>query len=305
MTNIALIFPGQGAQKVGMGLEFYQASREAKCIFDSADDICGNNLTKVTFEGPEEKLTSTAYCQPAILTMSVAALEAFRAHPKFKNYSVKFTAGHSLGEYAALFASGAMDFSDILQLVQKRATFMEQATQENQGSMAAVLGFDKNKLKEICLQTGAEIANYNSNEQIVISGSTSKVLAAMEAIKAAGGQKIIPLTVSGAFHSSLMASAASKFASVLKDAAIHQPVIPVLSNVTAQPHGDPQQIRENLSRQIRHSVYWVDCVQYMASQGITHFIEIGPGRVLKGLIRRIDPAINVFNIEKPQDIEAL
>ena len=168
-----------------------------------------------------------------------------------------------------------------------------------------MIGFDRDKLIEICRQTGAEIANFNSNEQIVITGHKPKVDAAMEAVKAAGGQKIIPLTVSGAFHSSLMSSAASKFEASLKDIAFGPAVIPVLSNVTAQPHGRAEDIRVNLARQITASVQWVKCVEHIASQGITHFIEIGPGKVLKGLIRRIDPAINVYNIEKPQDIEGL
>jgi len=305
MPNIALIFPGQGAQKTGMGLEFYQSSPQAKTIFDQADKICGNDLSKVIFEGPEEKLTSTAYCQPAILTMSIAALKAFEAHPKYKNITVKFTAGLSLGEYSALCASGVMNFEDTLRLVQKRAAYMEEATKENQGAMAAVIGFDTAKLIEICQQTGAQIANFNSHEQIVITGHKSKVDAAIEVIKTAGGQKIIPLTVSGAFHSSLMSSAASKFATSLKDAVINPSTIPVLSNVNAQPHTDPQQIRINLAKQITDSVQWVKCVEYMASNGITHFIEIGPGKVLKGLIRRINPALTVSNIEKPQDIESL
>jgi [acyl-carrier-protein] S-malonyltransferase len=305
MINVALIFPGQGAQKVGMGLEFFQSSPEAQAIFKQADEICANNLTKVMFEGPEEKLTSTAYCQPAILTMSVAALKAFEAHPQYKNYSVKYTAGLSLGEYSALAAAGVMNFADTLRLVQKRAAFMEEATKEDQWAMAAVIGFDANKLVDICRQTGAQIANFNSHEQIVITGQKSKVEAAIEAIKAAGGQKIIPLAVSGAFHSSLMNSAATKFAISLKDIAINPSTIPVLSNVTAQPHTDPQEIRTNLACQITDSVQWVKCVEYIAAQGITNFIEIGPGRVLKGLIRRINPALNVSNIEKPSDILSL
>jgi [acyl-carrier-protein] S-malonyltransferase len=189
--------------------------------------------------------------------------------------------------------------------VQKRAAFMEEAAKENQGAMAAVIGFDRDKLVEICRQTGAQIANFNSHEQIVITGQKLKVQAAIEAIKAAGGQKIIPLAVSGAFHSSLMSSAASKFAASLKDMAISPSTIPVLSNVTAQPHADAQQICVNLAKQITAPVQWVKCVEYIVSQGITNFIEIGPGRVLKGLIRRIDPSISVFNIEKPQDIEVL
>jgi len=288
-----------------MGLEFFQSSPQSKAIMTQADEICANGLTQVMFEGPEEKLTSTAYCQPAILTMSVAALKAFEAHEKYKNISVKYAAGLSLGEYSALFASGVLNFPDTLRLVQKRAVLMEEAAKENQGAMAAVIGFDKDKLVEICRQTGAEIANFNSHDQIVITGHKLKVDAAIEAIRAAGGQKIIPLTVSGAFHSSLMSSAASKFTAVLKDITISPSKIPVLSNVTGQPHTDAQAIRVNLAKQITDSVQWVKCVEYIASQGITNFIEIGPGRVLKGLIRRINPSFNVINIEKPQDIEAM
>ena len=288
-----------------MGLEFFQNSQPSKSIFEQADEICANGLTKVMFEGPEGVLTSTAYCQPAILTMSVAALKAFEAHKKYREFSVKFTAGLSLGEYSALAAAGAMNFADTLRLVQKRAAFMEEATKENQGAMAAVIGFDKDKLVEICRQTGAQIANFNSHEQIVITGHKLKVDAAIEAIKLAGGQKIIPLAVSGAFHSSLMSSASSRFTASLKDVVINPSLIPVLSNVNGQPYGDAQAIRVNLAKQITNSVQWVKCVEYIVSQGITDFIEIGPGKVLKGLIRRIDPAINVSNIEKPQDIEAL
>lgn len=304
VKNVALIFPGQGAQKVGMGQEFYQASPEAKAIFDKADQICANGLTKVIFEGPEEKLTSTAYCQPAIFTMSAAALETFKAHSKFKNYAVKFTAGHSLGEYAALYAAGVMPFDEALRLVQQRAACMEEATKQNQGTMAAILGFDKSKLEEICKQTGAEIANYNSNEQIVITGSTTKVEAAMEAIKAAGGQKVIPLTVSGAFHSSLMASAASKFSLALNNIHFQPGHVPVLSNSTGVVHL-VSEYRVNLTNQIKGSVQWVKDVEYIISQGVTEFIEIGPGKVLKGLIRRINSSATVQNIEKPADIEAL
>jgi [acyl-carrier-protein] S-malonyltransferase len=305
MTSIALIFPGQGAQKIGMGLEFFQNSPQARSIFEQADSICANGLSEVMFKGPDDKLTSTAYCQPAIFAASMAALKAFEAHPKYRDFSVKFTAGLSLGEYSALTAAGVMDFADTLRLVQKRAAFMEAAANESEGAMAAVIGFDKSQLTEICRRTGAQIANYNSHEQIVITGLREKVHAAVEAIKAAGGQKVIPLAVSGAFHSSLMMPAASKFAETLKEVKINPPVIPVLSNVDAQPHAQAPHIRENLARQITESVQWVKCVEYMASQGVKNFIEIGPGKVLKGLIRRIDSSLNVSNIEKPLDIETL
>lgn len=305
MKNVALIFPGQGAQKVGMGLDLYQSSLQAKAIFDEADKICANNLSKVVFEGPEETLTSTAYCQPAILTMSIAALKAFEAHPKFKSINVKYTAGLSLGEYSALAASGAISFADTLKLVQKRSSYMEEATKEAKGAMAAVIGFDKQKLVDICAQTGAEVANFNSHEQIVITGHAAKVDAAIEAIKAAGGQKIIPLTVSGAFHSTLMRSAAQRFASALKDVAIHPSAIQVVTNVNALPQDNADLIRQNLERQITASVQWVSSVEYIMEQGVTEFIEIGPGKVLKGLIRRINPSAVVHNIEKFADIESL
>ena len=302
--SIALIFPGQGAQKIGMGLEFYQNSPEARAIFEKADQICANGLSKVIFEGTEERLTSTAYCQPAIFTMSVAALKAFQASAKFQGIKVQFTAGHSLGEYAALVAAGVLSFEDGLRLVQQRAALMEEATKQNQGAMAAVIGFDTAKLMEICRQTGAEVANFNSNEQVVISGQASKVTAAIEAIKAAGGQKVIPLAVSGAFHSSLMNSAAEGFATALSAVPFKSTAIPVLSNFIGQPHNHAD-LSRNLAGQINGSVQWVKCVEYIAQQGITQFIEIGPGKVLKGLIRRINPALTVTNIEKPQDIDAL
>jgi len=302
--NVALIFPGQGAQKVGMGLEFYQSSAAARSLFDQADQICPG-LTQVMFEGPEEKLTSTAFCQPAILTMSIAALKAFEAYEKYKNINVKMTAGLSLGEYSALVASGTINFTDALRLVQQRAAFMEEAARENQGAMAAVIDFDQIKLLEICQETGIQIANFNSNNQVVITGLKANIDQAVEAIKLAGGQKVVPLMVSGGFHSSLMATAAAKFAVVLNDTAITPSAIAVLSNVNAQPHLDVIAIRLNLARQITDSVQWVKCVEYIAGQGITDCIEIGPNRILKGLIRRINPALNVMNIEKPSDLEAL
>ena len=305
MKNIALIFPGQGAQKVGMGKEFYDLSPQAKAIFDEADKICGNGLLKVMFEGPEDQLTQTAYCQPAILTMSIAALKAFEADAKFKSVNVKYAAGLSLGEYSALAASGSMTFADTLRLVQKRGSFMEEATKEAKGAMAAVLSFDKDKLVVICEQTGAEVANFNSKEQIVITGHAYKVALAIEAIKAAGGQKVIPLSVSGAFHSSLMKSAADKFKTVLSDVKIQPTNIKVVTNVNGLPQDSEQMIKENLAKQITASVQWVGSIEYMMSQGVSEFIEIGPGKVLKGLIRRINSDAVVHNIEKPADIAAL
>ncbi|MBI4310038.1 MAG: ACP S-malonyltransferase [Candidatus Omnitrophica bacterium] len=305
VKNVALIFPGQGAQKVGMGKEFYEDSPQAKAIFDEAGQICANGLLKVMFEGPQEQLTQTAYCQPAILSMSIAALRAFEAHPKFQSIRIKYAAGLSLGEYSALAASKTMSFADTLRLVQKRGAFMEEACKEAKGAMAAVIGFDKNKLAGICSQTGTQVANFNSHEQIVITGHAAKVEAAIELIKAAGGQKVVLLTVSGAFHSSLMQSAADKFKTVLNDAAIVPMGIKVVTNVNGLPQEDAQTIRTNLAEQITAPVQWVASVEYMINQGISEFIEIGPGKALKGLIRRINPNVSVHNIEKPGDIEAI
>ena len=305
MKPIALIFPGQGAQKVGMGAEFYQNSPAAKAIFDEADTILNNGLSDVIFNGPQEKLTTTAYCQPAILTMSVAALKSFQAHPKFKNINVKFTAGLSLGEYSALAASGAMSFADTLRLVERRSFFMEEATKLEHGKMAAIIGLQKDVVTKVCQETGAQVANFNSPEQIVITGAAQKVEAACEKLKAAGAKSVIPLDVSGAFHSTLMQSASNKFILELSKVKIQTPLIPIVSNVDFFSSTDPAVIQKNLGLQITSSVEWVASVEYMASQGVQDFVEIGPGKVLKGLIRRIDPALRVYNIEKPEDIDAL
>lgn len=304
MVNVALIFPGQGAQKVGMGKEFYETSPEARAVFDQAEAIIGPGFKQVVFEGPAEKLTSTAYCQPAILTMSVASLKAFQSDPKFKNINVRFAAGLSLGEYSALVAANVVSFEDALKLVGKRASFMEEAAQKAKGAMSAVIGFDLANLQTVCAQTGAEIANFNSREQVVITGHAEKVAAANALIKEAGG-KVIPLEVSGAFHSSLMLPAAERFAQVVGDVPVNPGTIEVISNVNALPHTDVTVIRKNLVAQITSSVRWVESIEYILSHGVNHFIEIGPGKVLRGLIRKISPEAVVVNIEKPDDIAAL
>lgn len=304
-TQVALIFPGQGAQKVGMGKEFYDASPAAREIFDQADTILGLDLKNVIFNGPVEKLTATAHAQPAILTFSIAALKAFEAHPKFKNIVPKFSAGLSLGEYSALVAAGALSFKDALRLLERRAFFMEEACRIQLGIMAAVIGFNKDRLKQICLDTGAQVANFNSPEQIVITGNTAKVEAACEILKKEGARSVIPLDVSGAFHSTLMRPAALRFEEELKKCSIYISKFPVVTNVSATPQESPQTIRLNLARQITSAVQWEDSVRFIAQEGISNFIEIGPGKVLKGLIRKIDPNLKVFNVETPSDIEAL
>ena len=305
MKPIALIFPGQGAQKVGMGKEFYDANPAARAIFDKANDVLGVSLTDIIFNGPEDRLMSTAFCQPAIFTMSMAALAAFKASAQSHNIDIKFTAGLSLGEYGALCAAGALSFEDTLLLIRKRGAYMEEAAKANPGKMAAVIGFDKEKLVAITKDAGCEIANFNAPDQIVITGQATAVDKACQMIIGAGGKKVIPLDVSGAFHSSLMKPAADQFAEVLRTAAFHMTDIKVVSNVNAQSQLSADDFRVNLPRQIYSSVQWVDSIKFIASQGISEFIEIGPGRVLKGLIRKIDPLLNVQNIQVPADIATL
>ncbi|NLE65054.1 MAG: ACP S-malonyltransferase [Elusimicrobia bacterium] len=305
MKSIALIFPGQGAQKVGMGREFYDAVPEAREVFEKANAVLGEDLTKIIFEGPEDRLMATAYCQPAIFTMSMAALEAFRASDKFREVSVKFTAGLSLGEYGALCAAGVLSFEDTLRLIQKRGALMEQAAKARPGKMAAVIGFDKDKLVEICAEAGCEVANFNAPDQIVITGEEAPVSKACQKITEAGGKKVIPLDVAGAFHSSLMKPAADLFRGALEGVPLKVTDIKVVTNVNARPQETPEEIRQNLPLQIHSSVQWVDSIRFLASQGITDLVEIGPGRVLKGLIRKIDPALSVHNIQIPEDLQAL
>lgn len=305
MAKVALIFPGQGTQAVGMGKSFYDNSAEAKQVFDSADAMLKNGLTDVIFNGPAEKLTLTAYCQPAILTMSVAALKAVETSEKFKNISVQYTAGLSLGEYAALVACGALSFENTLKLVERRSTFMEEATKLSQGKMAAIIGLDKEVIVKVCQETGAEVANFNSPQQIVITGHADKVEAACQKLSAAGAKSVVPLDVAGGFHSSLMKPAADKFVQELAKVDIRTPRFPIISNIDALPATEPKAIRENLAKQITGSVRWVDTINFMAKQGIENFIEIGPGKILKGLLRRINPQLKVYNVENPADIDAL
>ena len=305
MKNIALIFPGQGAQKVGMGKELYDTVPAAKAVFDTAQSILGNDLLDVLFSGSQEKLTLTSYSQPAIVSCSIAALRALEAHPRFSELKISFTAGLSLGEYSALIAAGAFSFDDGIRLVQKRGAFMDDACKLEKGAMAAIIGFSKDRLKEICRQTGAQIANFNSPEQIVITGHAEKVQAAVALIEKEGAKNIVMLEVAGGFHSSLMKPAAERFAGELAQFTINPLTVPVVGNVKGAAETDPKIIRQNLPLQITSSVLWEDSVRFMAAQGVKYFVEIGPGKILKGLIRRIDPSLTVYNVEKPGDIEAV
>ena len=299
---VALIFPGQGTQYAGMGKDFYEAFKESKAVFDRADEILGFSLTKLCFEGPIEELTKTINCQPAILTASIAAFEAFKTAFSSQLAAVSYTAGLSLGEYSALVASGAFSFEDGLRLVRKRAELMEETAKKHPGKMSAILGLGRKELEEICRDASCEIANLNCPAQVVISGKAEAVDKAKEEALSKGAKRALDLEVSGAFHSSLMREAAVNFSEFLKKFNLENSFIPVISNVTARPQQNKEEIAQNLIKQIFSPVLWEDSIRFIAAQGVKTFYEIGPGNVLKGLLRKINPELNVVNIGKKEDL---
>ena len=299
---VALIFPGQGTQYAGMGKDFYEAFKESKAVFDRADEILGFSLTKLCFEGPIEELTKTINCQPAILTASIAAFEAFKTAFSSQLAAVSYTAGLSLGEYSALVASGVLSFEDGLRLVRKRAELMEETAKKHPGKMSAILGLGRKELEEICRDASCEIANLNCPAQVVISGKAEAVDKAKEEALSKGAKRALDLEVSGAFHSSLMREAAVNFSEFLKKFNLENSFIPVISNVTARPQQNKEEIAQNLIKQIFSPVLWEDSIRFIAAQGVKTFYEIGPGNVLKGLLRKINPELNVVNIGKKEDL---
>ncbi len=295
----AFLFAGQSSQYVGMGKDLYDSFPEAKAVFDRAENILGFDLKRFCFDGPEDALKMTYISQPAIVTVSIAALEAFRAR---KNITPSYMAGLSLGEYSALIASGGFSFEDGIRLIKIRGELMERAAKEYPGKMAAVLGLSVEKVKELCLNSGAELANLNCPGQIVITGRAEAIDKASVLCMEEGAKRVIPLEVSGAFHSSLMSEASAGLKEALENIPMKDPLVPVISNYTAYPQEKVAQIKDNLVYQIRSSVKWEESMKFILSKGVLNFIEFGPGKVLKGLMRKIDAAAQVVNIEKKEDI---
>ncbi|MFA5005687.1 MAG: ACP S-malonyltransferase [Candidatus Omnitrophota bacterium] len=296
---VGYLFAGQGSQNTGMGKDLYAAFPQAKAVFDKADEVLGFPLSALCFEGPQEELTKTNNCQPAIVTMSIACWEAYRSrHPEIGGYM----AGLSLGEYSALVACGALKFEDAVYLVRRRGEFMEEAALKSPGKMLSVIGLELAKVREICAFSNTEVANINCPGQVVISGSPENIENAQKISKEKGAKLAVILDVSGAFHSSFMQEAGQKLAVELEKTKISQPEFPVVSNCNAKVALNPQEIKENLVKQVAQSVLWEDSMRLMLSEGIRSFVEFGPGKVLKGLMRRIDSSAQVVNVEKKADI---
>ena len=299
--NAFFVFSGQGAQSVGMGRDLADNSAAAAEIFRTADAELGFALSDIIFNGPEEKLTQTKYCQVAIYTMSCAALAAFRE--KFPQVEPVACAGLSLGEYGALYAAGAFDFVTGLKLLAKRAELMDAACAAADGGMASVLNGDLEIIRKVCADCDIDVANYNSPSQIVISGVRSKVGEAVTQLKAQGIRKAIELNVAGAFHSRLMAEAGKELKCVLEKVDIAVPPVPVFHNFTAAPAADCAELKDNLAKQVAGSVRWDECVRNMVALGGDTMIEFGPGNVLTGLMHRTDGAIRLVNINNAESLK--
>lgn len=304
MGKLAFVFPGQGSQTVGMGKDLYEKFETAQAIFAAADEALGFSITDMCFNGPEEELKKTYNTQPAILTVSIACYEVL----KQQGITPDIVAGHSLGEYSALVAAGALSFTDAVRLVRKRGQFMQEAVPLGEGSMAAVLGLERSKVIEICRQVEAEAGavqavNFNCPGQIVIAGKTGAVDKANELLKAAGAKRVVSLPVSAPFHSTLMQPAAQKLADELAKVTVQDAQIPVVVNVNGQIVTQGSAVRELLVKQAASPVLWEDCVAQIVNFGTTGVVEVGPGKVLTGFTKKIAKEMPTLNVEDVTSLE--
>lgn len=303
MGKIAFVFPGQGAQYVGMGRDVFEKNPLSREIFEIADKTLGYNLSDLCFNGLEEKLKLTIHTQPAILTTSIACYQLI----KEEGIKPDFVAGHSLGEYSALVVAESMSFADAVKLVEKRGMYMQEAVPAGEGTMAAILGLDIAKVEElchICSDEGiVEPANFNCPGQIVIAGQTPAVNKAVSLAKEYGAKRAMVLSVSGPFHSSLLKPASIKLAETIKNVQVNDPQIPVVANVNAQIVSTGEEVKEALITQVNNSVKWEQSIKLLSDKGVTTFVEIGPGKVLSGLIKKIVPGAKLLNIEDMASFE--
>ena len=300
MSKIAFIFPGQGAQVCGMGQEFYEQTETGKEVFDKASELLGFSVPELCFE-KNDRLDLTEYTQPAMVTASIAMTKVF---VEKTGITPSVTAGLSLGEYAAMAAAGVMSWEDAIATVRQRGILMQEAVPAGLGAMAAVLAMDAQKIEKVIAPIdGVQIANYNCPGQIVISGRKEAVAEASERLKEAGAKRVLPLNVSGPFHSSMLTEAGEKLGKVLENVEIHTPQIPYVANVTAEYVTDEKEVKPLLKKQVSSSVRWEQSIRRMIADGVDTFIEIGPGKTLTGFMKKIDRNVKALNIEKMEDIE--
>jgi len=296
----AIIFPGQGSQAVGMGKDLAEAIPECKALFDQANEILGYDLEKICFEGPQEELSKSNHAQLGIFVASAAAFQALEIKQPGLEYDL--LAGHSLGEWTALYVSGVVGFEDTIKILKARGEAMQVACEANPGAMLAVMGIDGDELVEIAAEAGCFVANFNSLAQTVLSGTAESIDKAETFVKEAGAKRAIRLPVAGAFHSPLMQPAADTMAAFLDGIDFAEEKVPVLSNVTATPH-EAASVKDDMVKQITSSVQWVSLIQWMVAHGAEEIVECGPGKVLAGLIKRIDKTCSVRNIGRLTDLE--